>query len=130
MKAFVVDRYGKDVKLRAAEGPEPVVGDHDVLVDVRAAGVNPLDSKIKAGEFKLIFPHKPPFAVGHDLAGVVLAVGSAVQRFVPGDEVYGRVRDDRIGTFAERIAVAEDDLAWKPAAVSMAEAASLPLVAL
>ena len=130
MKALIVDKYGKDTQLRAGEVPDPVVGDHDVLVAIRAAGVNPLDTKIKDGEFKLILPYKPPFVLGHDLAGVVLAVGRAVRRFAPGDEVYGRPRDGRIGTFAERIAVVEQDLAGKPASLSMAEAASLPLVAL
>jgi hypothetical protein len=89
-----------------------------------------LDAKIRHGDFKLILPHKTPFTLGHDLAGVVTRVGSAVTRFTVGDEVYGRPRDDRIGTFAERIAVHEDDLAIKPAGLTTAEAASVPLVAL
>ena len=130
MKAFIVDKYGKDRALRAGEVPDPVVGDHDVLVEIRAAGVNPLDAKIKAGEFKLVLPYKPPFILGNDLAGVVVRVGRAVRRFAPGDGVYARPDKDRIGTFARLIAVNEDDLAIKPAALSMAEAAALPLVAL
>jgi NADPH:quinone reductase-like Zn-dependent oxidoreductase len=73
---------------------------------------------------------KAPFVLGHDLAGVVARVGPAVTRFAVGDEVYARPRDGRIGTFAQRIAVHEDDLATKPASLSMAEAASVPLVAL
>src|SRR5205814_8445584 len=72
----------------------------------------------------------PPFVLGHDVAGVVVQVGSAVRSFVVGDEVYGRPRDYRIGTFAERIAVHEDDLAPKPSTLTMEEAAALPLVAL
>jgi len=92
--------------------------------------VNPLDAKIMAGEFKLVLPYKPPFALGNDLAGVVDQVGSEVRRFGPGDEVYARPDAGRIGTFAELIAVDERDLALKPAALTMAEAASLPLVAL
>jgi NADPH:quinone reductase-like Zn-dependent oxidoreductase len=75
-------------------------------------------------------PYKAPFVLGHDLAGVVTRVGPAVTRFAVGDEVYARPRDGRIGTFAPRIAVHEDDLATKPAGLSMAEAASVPLVAL
>ena len=128
MKAYLVDRYKRP--MRAGETAEPTVGDRDVLVDIHAAGVNMLDAKIRDGDFKLFLPYKTPFALGHDLAGVVTSVGSAVTRFTVGDEVYGRARDDRIGTFAERIAVHEDDLAIKPASLSMAEAASVPLVAL
>jgi NADPH:quinone reductase-like Zn-dependent oxidoreductase len=128
MKAYLVKNYKS--AMEAGDAPEPTVGDRDVLVDIHAAGVNMLDAKIRDGEFKLILPYKTPFTLGHDLAGVVTRVGSAVTRFTVGDEVYGRPRDHRIGTFAERIAVHEDDLASKPASLSMAEAASVPLVAL
>lgn len=130
MKAFIVDRYGKDSVLRAGELPDPVGGEHDVLVEVRAAGVNALDAKIKDGEFKLVLPYKPPFVLGNDLAGAVLAVGRAVRRFAPGDQVSARPDKDRIGTFAQLIAVNENDLAIKPAALSIAQAAALPVVAL
>ena len=128
MKAYLVKKYKSPVE--AGDAPEPRVGDHEVLVDINAAGVNLLDAKVRDGEFKLFLPYKAPFVLGHDLAGVVSRVGSAVTRFTAGDEVYARPRDGRIGTFAERIAVHEDDLAIKPASVSMAEAASVPLVAL
>ena len=128
MKAYVVSKY--KTPMQAGEVAEPTVGDRDVLIDVHAAGVNMLDAKIRDGEFKLILPYKAPFSLGHDLAGVVNRVGSAVTRFTAGDEVCARVRDGRIGTFAERIAVHEDDLAIKPTSLSMSEAASVPLVAL
>jgi NADPH:quinone reductase-like Zn-dependent oxidoreductase len=128
MKAYIVSKYKS--AMRAGEAAEPTVGDHDVLVAIQAAGVNLLDAKVRDGEFKVFLPYKAPFVLGHDLAGVVTRVGSAVTRFSSGDEVYGRVRDGRIGTFAERIAAHEDDLAIKPASLSMAEAASVPLVAL
>ncbi len=128
MKAYLVEKYKSPMK--AGEVAEPTVGDRDVLVEIHAAGVNLLDAKIRDGEFKLLLPYKAPFVLGHDLAGVVTRVGPAVTRFTVGDEVYGRPRDGRIGTFAERIAVHEDDLATKPASLSMAEAASVPLVAL
>jgi NADPH:quinone reductase-like Zn-dependent oxidoreductase len=128
MKAYLVSKYKSP--MLAGEVAEPAVRDRDVLVDVHAAGVNMLDAKIRDGEFKLILPYKAPFILGHDLAGVVTRVGSAVTRFTVGDEVYARPRDGRIGTFAERIDVDEDDLAIKPTSLSMADAASVPLVAL
>jgi NADPH:quinone reductase-like Zn-dependent oxidoreductase len=128
MRAFVVAKYKEP--LREADVPEPVVGAHDVLVRVEAAGLNPLDEKIRAGEFKQVLPYKLPLIPGNDVAGTVIRVGAGVRGFNPGDEVYARPRQDRIGTFAERIAVAEGDLALKPASVSMHEAGSLPLVAL
>jgi NADPH:quinone reductase-like Zn-dependent oxidoreductase len=128
MKAYLVSKYKSP--MQAGKVAEPAVDDRDVLVDIHAAGVNMLDAKIRDGEFKLFLPYKAPFILGHDLAGVVARVGSAVTRFTVGDEVYARPRDGRIGTFAERIAVDEDDLAIKPVNLSMAEAASVPLVAL
>jgi NADPH:quinone reductase-like Zn-dependent oxidoreductase len=128
MKTYQVKQYKRPIE--ASDAPGPTVGDRDALVGIHAAGVNLLDAKIRDGEFKLIVPYKAPFILGHDLAGVVSRVGSAVTRFAVGDEVYARPRDGRIGTFAERIAVHEDDLAIKPASLSMADAASVPLVAL
>jgi NADPH:quinone reductase-like Zn-dependent oxidoreductase len=128
MRAFVVTKYKEP--LREAEVAEPTVGERDVLVQVQAAGLNQLDEKIRLGEFKQILPYKLQLILGNDVAGTVLQVGAKVRGFKPGDEVYGRPDKDRIGTFAERIAVAEDDLALKPASASMEEAGSLPLVAL
>ena len=129
MKAFIVDRYGSDA-LRAADMPEPELREDEVLVDVHAAGVNPLDARIRNGEFKLILPYRPPFVLGHDVAGVVVRVGPRVRQFKPGDEVYARPDDLRIGAFAEQIAVREDSLAIKPRNLSMEEAAAVPLVGL
>ncbi|KQX65513.1 NADP-dependent oxidoreductase [Streptomyces sp. Root1310] len=128
MRAFVVTKYKEP--LQEADVPEPTVGEHDVLVRVEAAGLNPLDEKIRAGEFKQILPYKLPLILGNDVAGTVIGVGTAVRGFKPGDEVYARPDQNRIGTFAERIAVAEGDLALKPASISMEEAGSLPLAAL
>jgi NADPH:quinone reductase-like Zn-dependent oxidoreductase len=130
MKAFIVDKYGKKNLLRQAEMPEPVLQDSDVLVEVHAAGVNLLDSKIRGGEFKPILPYRPPFILGHDVAGIVVRVGSKVRKFKAGDEVYARPRDGRIGTFADYIAIDEADLALKPGNLTMVEAASIPLVGL
>lgn len=130
MKAFVIDRYKGTDGGRIVDVPQPAVGDHDVLVQVHAAGVNPLDAKIADGEFKLILPYRFPLTLGNDVAGVVVEVGARVRRFKPGDEVYARPDKDRIGTFAEFIAMDEADVAIKPAALSMEEAASIPLVGL
>lgn len=129
MKAFLIDRYGKHPG-RMGETPVPAVGSHDVLIEVHASSVNVLDSKISTGEFKLILPYAFPLILGNDLAGVVTEVGTQVTRFKPGDEVYARPPETRIGTFAELIAVNENAIALKPANTSMAQAASLPLVAL
>ena len=130
MKAFIVKRYGKKEKLQLTELAEPRVKENEVLVQVYAAGVNQLDSKIRNGEFKLILPYKAPFTLGHDVAGVVTKVGSRVTKFKVGDEVYARPADHRIGTFAEYISMNENDVALKPKNISMEEAASIPLVGL
>src|SRR5213082_2267218 len=130
MKAFVVERYGKNDGVRFGEMPEPELRDADVLVRVHAAGVNVLDSKIRDGEFKLILPYRLPLILGNDMAGVVVRVGPKVRRFKSGDEVYARPKQDRIGTFAELIAMNEADVALKPKNLTMQEAASIPLVGL
>jgi len=130
MKAFIVDRYGSSDNVRAAEMPDPEVRENDVLVQVRAAGVNLLDSKIRNGEFKQILPYRLPVILGNDVAGVVVRAGPRVRRFKPGDEVYARPGKDRIGAFAEFISIREDDLALKPERLTMEEAASIPLVGL
>ena len=130
MKAFTINKYSKNEGLQLAEVPEPEVKDNDVLVEVHAAGVNLLDSKIKTGEFKLILPYKLPLILGHDVAGVITKVGKNIKKFKVGDEVYARTADHRIGTFAEFISIDERDVALKPRNISMEEAASIPLVAL
>lgn len=130
MKAFVLDRYGKKAALRSADIPMPELRDDEVLVQVHAAGVNLLDAKIRDGEFKLILPYRLPLVPGHDVAGVVAKVGPRVQHFRTGDEVYARVDDFRIGTFAEFVPVKEASLALKPRGLTMEEAASIPLVGL
>lgn len=130
MQAFILDSYGRSARLRSGTVAEPVVGDTDVLVKIHAAGVNLLDVKLRNGEFKLILPYRPPFVLGHDIAGTVVRVGAKVRNFSVGDAVYARPRDMRIGAFAEHIAVDEADLAIKPSSLSMEEAASIPLVGL
>jgi len=130
MKAFIVDRYGSKDGVRFGDMPEPELRDDDVLVQIHAAGVNPLDSKTRDGEFKIILPYRLPLILGNEVAGVVVRVGSRVRRFKPGDEVYARPHQDRIGTFAEFISMNEADVAMKPKNLTMEEAASIPLVGL
>jgi NADPH:quinone reductase-like Zn-dependent oxidoreductase len=130
MKAFILDGYGSADRVQLGDVPQPELRDDDVLVRIHAAGINLLDSKIRTGEFKRILPYRLPLILGHDVAGVVVEVGSRVRRFKPGDEVYARPADGRIGAFAEFIAMREDDVAIKPKALTMEEAASIPLVGL
>ena len=128
MHAVVIDSYKS--RLHLSDVPEPTLGEHDLLVEVGAAGLNQLDEKIRVGEFKQLLPYRTPLTLGHDVAGTVLEVGSAVHGFAPGDTVFARPRDHRIGTFAERIAIHEADAAHAPSSIDVTEAASLPLVAL
>src|SRR3989475_10017525 len=130
MKAFIIERYGSKDGVRAGDMPDPELREDDVLVQIHAAGVNLLDAKIRDGEFKLFLPYRFPLILGNEVAGVVVRVGSHVHRFKPGDEVYARPDDDRIGAFAECIAIQEDAVAKKPKNLSMEEAASIPLVGL
>lgn len=126
MKAYQVNRYGKNEILHVAEVAKPIINDNQVLVEIYAASVNQIDAKIKGGEFKMIMPFKPPFTIGHDVAGVITQVGARVSQFKIGDEVYASI----MGTFAEFIAIKENELALKPKNISMEEAASIPLVGL
>lgn len=126
MKTFMIERYGDKAGVRAGEMPDPQVGVDDIMVRIHAASINPLDLKLRDGDFKAFLPYRLPLILGNDLAGVVVQVGSAVTRFALGDEVYARPDKDRIGTFAELIAVHQDDVAIKPATLTMEEAASLP----
>ena len=126
MKAYQVNRYGKNEKLHLSEVAKPVINDNEVLVEIHAASVNQIDAKIRNGEFKMVMPYKLPFITGHDVAGVVTQVGAKVSKFKIGDEVFASCK----GTFAEFIAINENDLALKPNNLSMEEAASIPLVGL
>lgn len=130
MKAFLLDRYGKQRALQLTDVPVPDLRDDEVLVEVHAAGVNLIDAKIRSGEFKVILRYDLPLVLGHDVAGVVVKAGAQVHQFKVGDEVYARADDLRIGTFAEIVAVRESSLALKPTTLTMVEAASLPLVGL
>jgi NADPH:quinone reductase-like Zn-dependent oxidoreductase len=130
MKAFALTRYGKQDSVAAVERAEPELHDDEVLVRIHAASVNPLDLKIRNGELKPLLPYKLPVVLGNDLAGVVVKTGQRVRQFAPGDAVYAKPSQDRMGTFAEYLALNEKDVALKPANLGMVEAAALPLVGL
>lgn len=128
MKAFILDSYGSADHVQARDVAEPEMRDDDVMIKIQAAGVNPVDVRIREGDFKAFLRYRLPIVLGCDVAGVVVGVGSRVRRFKLGDEVYARPQDDRIGAFAELIAVKEDEVAIKPRTLTMEEAASIPLV--
>ncbi|MED3940209.1 NADP-dependent oxidoreductase [Priestia megaterium] len=129
MRAMVIDRYGK-VPMHLAEMPTPEIGEYEVLAEIHAASINPIDFKIRDGKVKLLVKYKMPLILGNDFSGVVAKVGAKVTRFKAGDEIYARPRKSKIGTFAEYIAIHEDDIALKPKNLNFEEAASIPLVGL
>src|SRR5450759_2433371 len=130
MTAAFITRYGGPEVLQVGEQPRPQIGPHDMLVQVKAASVNPVDFKTRSGRLKTIIAYPLPLILGGDISGVVVETGAKVSRFKAGDEIFSRVDKARIGTFAEYAAVRESDAAAKPANLSHAEAASIPLVGL
>lgn len=98
MKAFTIKHYNKTDPLKLTEVPKPNIKENEILVEIHAASVNQLDSKLKSGEFKMILPYKFPLILGHDVAGIVIEAGSKVKKFKVGDEVFSRVfRTFRLG---------------------------------
>ncbi len=129
MRAARLHEYGPPERLVVEEVPDPTLErPTDVLVDVHAAAINPIDWKIRAGAQRGAIRLSLPWTLGMDFAGVVAEVGSGVTRVQVGDRVYGCQDHRRPGTYAERIAVAEGHLAAMPPALTFVEAASLPLV--
>ncbi|MFB6894290.1 NADP-dependent oxidoreductase [Kitasatospora sp. NPDC056327] len=132
MKAIAIRRYGGPEVVEYTDLPDPKVGPDSVLVQVRAAGVNPVDWKVREGRLDGLLDAHFPLVMGWDAAGVVRAVGGGVTEFAPGDEVYGYVRKDAVehGTYAELVAAPVRTLARKPAALDWAQAGGLPLAGL
>ena len=128
MKAARIHAYGEPV--RVEDVPRPAPGSGDLLVQVRAASVNPVEFKIRDGKVKTLIKDKFPLTLGNDLSGTIVEIGAGVSRFKPGDEVYARLDKDRIGTFAEFALVRETAASLKPLKLSHVEAASIPLVGL
>lgn len=130
MQACFIDRYGGPDALRVGERPVPVPRDGQVLVKVRAAGLNPVDYKTREGQVRLLLPYRLPLVLGNELCGEVVATGAGVAGFAPGQRIAARVAKPDAGAFAEFAAVDAELLAPVPAGVDDAVAAALPLAGL
>lgn len=132
MMAVSFDDFGSEDVLRYREHPIPEPGPGEILIKVRAAGVNPVDWKIREGLLKTRMPHQFPIIPGWDVAGTVAALGPKCRRFKKGDAVYAYARKPVIkdGCYAEYVVLPEKNVALKPETLSFAEAASIPLAAL
>ncbi|UVK42576.1 NADP-dependent oxidoreductase [Mesorhizobium sp. AR07] len=130
MLAYVLRRYGRREGALLTEVPAPRPRPRDILVDVRAAGLNPVDFKFRQGKLRAIHRPRLPLVLGNEFAGEVVAVGGAVKRFSAGDRVFARVEKDRLGAFAEQVAVDEDCAAHMPPKLDFESAAAVPLAAL
>lgn len=130
MKALVLKRYGKSPDIGFAEVPRPTLQPDELLVQVHAVGLNPVDNAIPSGTFKPILKFRLPATMGSDIAGVVTEVGSRVTRFKPGDAIFASVFDLGRGSLAEFAAVPESVAAPKPANLDFVQAAAVPMVGL
>ena len=131
MKAIQIFKYNKqDISATLVEIAKPDIQADEVLVRIKAAGVNPLDNKITRGGVKMLVPHKLPLTMGHEFAGIVEEVGSQVRGLSAGDKVYGLMPTIKAGAFAEWAAVPASILAPMPEGLSYTEATSIPLTAL
>ena len=130
MKALTFKRYGKSPDIGFSNIDRPTLQPDELLVQVHAAGVNPIDNIVPVGTFKPVLHFKLPAVLGSDLAGVVVDVGSRVTRFKPGDEVFASVFDLGRGSIAEFAAVPESAAALKPTNLDFIQAAAIPMVAL
>ena len=130
MKAYVLKAYGGPDGAQLMDVPAPQPGPRDILVDVRAAGLNPVDFKFRQGMLRAIYRPKLPYVLGNEFAGEVVAAGSEVKRFKLGDRVFVRVEKDHAGAFAEQACVNEDVAAAMPRSLDFAAAAAVPLAAL
>ena len=130
MRKVLYDRFGDEQVLEVREQPTPTITKNQLLVQVKAASINPLDWKIYRGEMKLLSGSKFPKGVGIDFAGVVAQVGSSVTRFRVGDAVFGLLEVFKGGALADYVVATEADIAPKPANISFEQAASLPVAGL
>lgn len=130
MKALTFKRYGKSPDIGFSDLPHPALKDDELLVQVHAAGLNPVDNMIPTGMFKPVLHFPFPATMGSDLAGVVLEVGSRVTRFKPGDAIFANIFDLGTGSLAEFAVVPERAAAPKPENLDFVQAASIPMVGL
>jgi len=125
-----INNYGANAVIVGTQWFPLIKEDTQVIIEVYAAGVNPIDYKMRDGWTELILPIQFPRVLGFDVAGVIRKIGSKVSKFKIGDRVFGRLRDELFGTFVEYTLAYEDDLAIIPSNLSFTEAAGIPLVAL
>lgn len=130
MKAVRIHEYGGPEVLRFEDAPRPEPGPGELLIRVHAAGVNPVDWKVRQGFAKERLKYKMPFIPGWDVSGVIESTGPAVTRLKPGDQVYSRPDISRDGAYAEYIVVKESEVALKPRSIDHINAAAIPLAAL
>ncbi|MBS1809527.1 MAG: NADP-dependent oxidoreductase [Acidobacteria bacterium] len=130
MKALVFKRYGKPDQITFTDVSQPVPKPNEILVQVHAVGLNPIDNMIPKGTFKAMLRFQLPATLGSDLAGVVVEVGSRVTRFKPDDAVFASIFDLGIGSLAEFAVVPESAAALKPTKLDFVQAASIPMVGL
>lgn len=130
MQALTFKRYGRSPEIGFADVPRPTLKADELLVQVHAAGLNPIDNMIPAGTFRPVLKFELPATLGSDIAGVVVEVGSRVTRFKPGDAVFASLFDLGRGSIAEFAAVPESVAAPKPAKLDFVQAASVTMVGL
>lgn len=127
MQAYVLTRYGDASAMELRDVPEPTPGDGEILIRIRAAGLNPIDCKIRDGKLRLLNRLNLPMVAGSELSGVVEMVGVGVTRFAVGDRVFARVAKTKLGAYARLAVVDETLVARMPKAMDFADAAGLPL---
>jgi NADPH:quinone reductase-like Zn-dependent oxidoreductase len=130
MRKVLYSRFGDEQVLEVREQPTPTIAQSQLLIQVKAASINPLDWKIYGGEMKLLSGTKFPKGVGIDFAGVVTQVGPSVTHFRVGDAVFGLLNVFKGGALADYVVATEADIALKPATISFDQAASLPVAGL
>ena len=130
MRALVFERYGGPDQVVFADIPQPVLQPDEILVEVHASGLNPVDNMTRAGKMKPILRPRLPATLGSDVAGVVLEVGPRVTRFKPGDAIFASIFGLRTGALAEFAVVPENVAAHKPSRLDFVQAASIPMVGL
>lgn len=130
MKAVVIEQYGEKEELKEMNVPDPVPGEHQVVVKLKATSINPIDWKLRAGYLKQMMDWEFPIILGWDAAGIITEVGSAVTEWRIGDEVFARPETTRFGTYAEYTLVDDHLLAALPVGISFQQAASIPLAGL
>lgn len=130
MKAIIIEKHGNIDELEYTEISKPKLKESDILIENRATSVNPIDCKVREGDYEEMFSHNFPLVIGWDAAGTVKEIGKNVTKFTVGDEVFSSPDMARDGTYAEYVAIDESMVAKKPQNLSFEEAASIPLVGL